>query len=75
MGVSSETFELRRYCLGRGAETFAFDATMGGGTETDCTSDASSICIYPYEEMRGAENDMSLELTVAMRLTRMVNSL
>ena len=54
MGVSSETFELRRYCVGRGAETFAFDAMMGGGTETDCTSDASSICIYPYEEMRGA---------------------
>uniref|UniRef100_A0A0D3B549 F-box domain-containing protein n=1 Tax=Brassica oleracea var. oleracea TaxID=109376 RepID=A0A0D3B549_BRAOL len=49
-GVSSEMSELRRY------ETFAFDATMGGGTETDCTSDASSICIYPYEEMRGAES-------------------
>lgn len=55
MGVSSETFELRRYCLGRGAETFAFDATVGGGTETDCTSDASSIWLYPYKEMRGAE--------------------
>ena len=60
MGVSSETFELRRYCLGRGAETFAFDATMGGGTETDCTSDASSICIYPYEEMRGAKSSYVL---------------
>ena len=60
MGVSSETFELRRYCLGRGAETFAFDATMGGDTETDCTSDASSICIYPYEEMRGAESSYVL---------------
>ena len=53
MGVSSETFELRRYCLGRDAETFAFDATVGGGTETDCTSDASSIYVYPYEETRG----------------------
>ena len=53
MGVSSETFELRLYCLGRGAETFAFDATMGGGTETDCTSDAAYVYIYPYEEMRG----------------------
>uniref|UniRef100_A0A0D3D2V7 F-box domain-containing protein n=1 Tax=Brassica oleracea var. oleracea TaxID=109376 RepID=A0A0D3D2V7_BRAOL len=42
------------------AETFAFDATMGGGTETDCTSDASSICIYPYEEMRGAESSNSV---------------
>ena len=55
-GVSSETFELRCYCFGRGAETFAFDTMMGGGTETYYTSDATSICAYPYEEMCGAES-------------------
>ncbi|WZZ78307.1 hypothetical protein YC2023_098879 [Brassica napus] len=39
---------------GLGAETIAFDAALeGGGTETDCTTDAAYVYIYPYEEMRG----------------------
>ena len=39
-------------CVVLGAETFASEAALeGGGTETDCTSDATYV--YPYEEMRG----------------------
>lgn len=45
---------------GCGAETFALDAMMDGDTETDCISDATSICIYIYEEMRGAESSYVL---------------
>ena len=52
-GGGSETSGLAtQLCLVRGAETFAFDAALeGGGTETDCTSDAAYV-LYPYEEMR-----------------------
>ena len=45
-----DRWAINAYYVGRGAETFAFDAALeGGGTETDCTSDA--MYIYPYEEM------------------------
>ncbi|KAF2582989.1 hypothetical protein F2Q68_00004651 [Brassica cretica] len=55
VGGGSETSGLATQIVwGVGAETFAFNAALeGGGTETDCTSDAAYVYIYPYEEMRG----------------------
>ncbi|KAF3579515.1 hypothetical protein DY000_02028903 [Brassica cretica] len=51
-GWGSETSGLATQIVwGVGAETFAFDAALeGGGTETDCTSDASYVsCLFMLE--------------------------
>ncbi|WZZ86868.1 hypothetical protein YC2023_115447 [Brassica napus] len=64
VGGGSETSGLATQIVWSvGAETFAFDAALEcGGTETDCTSDAAYVYIYPYEEMRGASCLFMLEL-------------
>lgn len=49
MGVSSETFELRRCCLGRGAETFVFDAMLDGVQKQTVLA---TLRIYVYIFMR-----------------------
>ncbi|KAF3543176.1 hypothetical protein DY000_02006867 [Brassica cretica] len=52
VGGGSETSGLATQIVwGVGAETFAFDATLeGGGTETDCTSDAAyASCLFMLE--------------------------
>ena len=55
VGGGSETSGLATQIVwGVGAETFAFYAALeDGGTETDCTSDAAYVYIYPYEEKQG----------------------
>ena len=55
VGGGSETSGLATQIVwGVGAETFAFDAALeGGGTETDCTSDAAYIYIYIYISVCG----------------------
>ncbi|KAF2568000.1 hypothetical protein F2Q68_00024368 [Brassica cretica] len=59
VGGGSETSGLATQIVwGVGAKTFAFDAALeGGGTETDCTSDAAYLNFHSESSIYSSETD------------------